>query len=190
MSEAHMNDSENAELRRAYAATARDEPSPALDDAILAKSRSAILTDPRSAILTRHPLGSLFGTPASSRHWSQLLAVAATLVVTASLVLLMQQEIPQIAGLAAPARDTAVTPVAKIPTEAVQATQVAPSELSPREYKPRSSGRVDVPARDQPPEQTSQEREQPVIASPQLADARNLPFPRLIGRRFLGLDLR
>ena len=143
MSEAPMNDSENAELRRVYASTARDEPPTALDDAILARARSAILTDPRSAILA-DPRSAILTDPQSvvrskpsSRHWSQLLAVAATLVVTASLVVLMEQEKPQIV-LGPPARDTAFTPAEPVPTEAAQASKVAPSELARRDENPRA----------------------------------------------------
>jgi len=174
-----MNDPENADLSRAYAATARDEPAAALDGAILARARSAILTETRRAMLTEthRAQESRPGTRANSRHWSQLAALAATLVVTASLVVLMEVEQPQFAVLAPPAPDAALTPAAPAPTEALQAAEVAPEKAAQKEEKPASSGKLDRPTRDRPSEQRSREREQPATPSPQLADAAKAAAP-------------
>ena len=163
-----MNDSENAKVSRAYAATPRDEPSAALDDAVLARASRAVERKP--------------GARANARHWRQLFAVAATLVVTASLVTLMEEEKSQIAVLAPAARDTAFTPAAKIPTEAVQAAEVAlpliaPPLIAPRQDQGRSSGKPEVPARDQPGEPSSRGREQPGSTSLQPADAVKAAIP-------------
>jgi hypothetical protein len=152
MSEAPMNDPENADLSRAYAATARDEPAAALDDAILAKARRAAQSKP--------------GAHSSSRHWSQWVAVAATLVVTASLVVLMDAEPPQVGALAPPARDGALAPAAPTPTEALQEVEVAPAIAAQKQEKPASSGKLDRAARDQPSEQHSREREHPASPAP------------------------
>ena len=171
MSETPMNDPENADLSRAYAATARDKPAAALDGAILAKARSAMLTETHRAQESRP------GTRASSRHWSQLAALAATLVVTASLVVLMEVEQPQFAVLAPAAPDAALAPAAQTPTEAVQAAEVAPAKAAQKEEKPLARGKLDRPTRDLPSEPRSREREQPATPSPQLADAVKAAIP-------------
>lgn len=157
MSKVNMNDTENAALSRAYAATAREEPPAALDGAILAQAWRA----------------AEYRARAGFRHWSRLVAIAATLVVTASLVVLMESEQPQIAMLAPPAGDAALAPAAKTPTEAVQPAKVAPAQAARSEEKPASSVKLDVPARAPSGEPSSRGGEQPASPQQVLPDAVN-----------------
>ena len=83
------------ELKNLYAATPRDEPSAAVDQAILDAARR----DAAAANESRRP--SRFG-------WRAPLAAAAVLVLTASLTLLMKQELPE--EVAPSASDAAVAP--------------------------------------------------------------------------------
>ena len=173
MSKINMNDTEGADLSRVYAATARDEPPAALDGEILAQARRAAENRAR----------------ASFRHWRRPVAIAATLIVTASLVVLMESEQPQIAMLAPPAGDAALAPAAKAPAEAVQPAKVAPAQAARREKKPASSGTLDLPARDAFFEPSSREREPPASPRPVLPDAaspiasNNVPGAALAERR-------
>jgi hypothetical protein len=187
MSEGDMNDPNNingspddgADMSRVYAATARDEPPAALDDAILAKARSAIVSDAHGATgaETRGEAQGKSYVRKGSRQWIQHFAIAATLVVTASLVVLMEKEQPQIGVLAPPASDAAVAPTEKSSTDAVKAREVPP-RIARMEAQPRASVNADRPDRDRPTERIGREREQispapeqPASPASQLADA-------------------
>jgi hypothetical protein len=166
MSEGDMNDPnkiDDADLSRAYEATARDEPPAAMDDAILAKARHAVLADSKNEIRMDESSAAQKkrGAPSGSRHWYQQFAIAATLVVTATLVVLMEKEQPQIGVLAPPASDTAVAPTAKSSTDAVEARDAAPPVIARMETKPSASVRSERPERDRPAERLSRESEQP-----------------------------
>lgn len=116
----------DAQLSQLYAALEKPEPSPALDDAILAAARRAANTRPQAV-----PGG---GT--RLRRWSVPLAAAASLVLV---VMLVRQERPQDGALPeglheaqqlpapAPAPQAAAQePQAPAPQVAVRQTQVAP----------------------------------------------------------------
>ena len=159
MSEADMN--HDAELSRAYAATPRDEPPPAMDEAILARARSAMNSEARGAL--QDGPGKA-GTQKGLHHWSQRFAIAATLVVTASLVVMMQNEQTPIPRLGPPARDAAITPAAKRPTEAVQMAETAPADVAQSPGKVLAKTAADRSSADKPSESSSIEREPPAAA--------------------------
>ncbi len=84
MSETPRDDPEHdASLTALYRAGMRDEPPPALDDAIRAAARRAVVPRPRLA-------GSPF-----SRAWQVPLSIAAVIVLSVSLVTLMGEEAPE-----------------------------------------------------------------------------------------------
>ena len=85
------DEARDATLTSLYRATARDAPSPALDAAILAAARREVRARPR-------PAGFAF-----ARAWRGPLSVAAVVVVSVSLVILMREEAPE---LVAPRADS------------------------------------------------------------------------------------
>ena len=111
------------DLKRLYGAAPADEPPAALDAAILARARGE--------------LGSSMPAAGSGlRAWGPQLALAAVLVLTVSLVVVMEREQPgiaggvagnvasddvNVAGIAPPARDLALVPAAKQKADAAAA---------------------------------------------------------------------
>ena len=85
MSETRNTDMErDARLSALYPLTKRDEPPPVLDAAIRAAAQRAVRARPRLA-------GSPFG-----RSWRVPLSIAAVVVVSVSLVILMREEAPEV----------------------------------------------------------------------------------------------
>lgn len=162
MSKADMND--DAELSRAYAATPRDEPPAAVDEAILAKARAALNSQARSAEQDKRDMH------AGSRHWSQRFAIAATLVVTASLVVMMQNEQSQIPQSPAPPRDAAIAPAAKIQTEAVQLAGKAPAFAVQSPEKTPANATADRGSSNNASEPPAMKHEPPASPASRLAD--------------------
>jgi len=162
-----MNDKDEGEMTRIYAATPRDEPSAAMDDAILAKARS--VTPDRRAV------------HASSSHWTRLAGVAATLVIVASLAVLMQNEQPDVAVVAPASRDSTVAPVAIVQSEALQPAATAPSSMGPAREESRTRERTDRPDRNAGPDQSVRQPAPPQASLPR-SDSMNAaavaPEPR------------
>ncbi|MBI4191287.1 MAG: hypothetical protein HY525_12215 [Betaproteobacteria bacterium] len=134
MSEAPRNDIERDEqLAALYRAAAHDEPPPALDDAIRAAARRAVASKPRLA-------GSPF-----SRSWRVPLSIAALIVLSVSLVTLIDEEGPPAITppprAEAPPADTdrkpaagqsaAIVPLRKDTVEADQVAATASSAPAP-----------------------------------------------------------
>ena len=117
MSERPDNDgTRDAQLTAAYRAAAQDMPPPALDAAILAAARREVGAGPR-------PAGFSF------RAWRGPLSVAAVVVLSVSLVMLMREEAPEL--VAPPRADD----------PAANAKLAAPAEAdSNEEHTPKSLG--------------------------------------------------
>lgn len=160
MSEADMNEKDDGEISRIYAATPRDEPSAAMDEAILASAHNA--TPDKRAV------------HANSFHWTRLSGIAATLVIAASLAVLMQDEQPDIAVLAPPSRDAAIAPMAKVQKEALQPAETAQQSMAPGRGDSRTRDRTDRPERNSGPVQSAQQQAPPE-ASPSRADTTMAP---------------
>jgi hypothetical protein len=127
MSERPDNDgTRDAQLTAAYRAAAQDMPPPALDAAILAAARREVGARPR-------PAGFSF------RAWRGPLSVAAVVVLSVSLVMLMREEAPE---LVAPPRADDPAAEAKLVAPAEAERNEAPRErrsLS-EEHTPKSLG--------------------------------------------------
>lgn len=180
MNDARLPESErDPELDRLYAAAAREEPPAALDDAIRAAARREVSARPRAARL---------------RAWYVPVSVAAMIVVSASLVLLMREEgadrlepetferaqPPASAATeapqpAAPARDVDAAKTGEAPAVEREARAVAPSQ------KPAApAGQAPAPPagasqeRLQEPEAAARSREEQA-AAPAFAPRRDTP---------------
>jgi len=108
-------------LSRLYRESDRIEPPPALDAAILAAAREAV-------------------KPAPSRRawwqaWTLPMGVAATVVLTVTLTLMVQQEQEPLVPEAAPAADGSRAPVAVPQKKADAAADLAVKPAAPREAK-------------------------------------------------------
>ena len=127
MSERPDNDgTRDAQLTAAYRAAAQDMPPPALDAAILAAARREVGARPR-------PAGFSF------RAWRGPLSVAAVVVLSVSLVMLMREEAPE---LVAPPRADDPAAEAKLAAPAEADSNEVPRErrsLS-EEHTPKSLG--------------------------------------------------
>ena len=127
MSERPDNDgTRDAQLTAAYRAAAQDMPPPALDAAILAAARREVGAGPR-------PAGFSF------RAWRGPLSVAAVVVLSVSLVMLMREEAPE---LVAPPRADDPAAKAKLAAPAEADSNEVPRErrsLS-EEHTPKSLG--------------------------------------------------
>jgi len=127
MSERPDNDgTRDAQLTAAYRAAAQDMPPPALDAAILAAARREVGAGPR-------PAGFSF------RAWRGPLSVAAVVVLSVSLVMLMREEAPE---LVAPPRADDPAADAKLAAPAEADSNEVPRErrsLS-EEHTPKSLG--------------------------------------------------
>ena len=127
MSERPDNDgTRDAQLTAAYRAAAQDMPPPALDAAILAAARREVGAGPR-------PAGFSF------RAWRGPLSVAAVVVLSVSLVMLMREEAPE---LVAPPRADDPAAEAKLAAPAEADSNEVPRErrsLS-EEHTPKSLG--------------------------------------------------
>jgi len=127
MSERPDNDgTRDAQLTAAYRAAAQDMPPPALDAAILAAARREVGAGPR-------PAGFSF------RAWRGPLSVAAVVVLSVSLVMLMREEAPE---LVAPPRADDPAAEAKLAPPAEADSNEVPRErrsLS-EEHTPKSLG--------------------------------------------------
>ena len=127
MSERPDNDgTRDAQLTAAYRAAAQDMPPPALDAAILAAARREVGAGPR-------PAGFSF------RAWRGPLSVAAVVVLSVSLVMLMREEAPE---LVAPPRADDPAANAKLAAPAEADSNEVPRErrsLS-EEHTPKSLG--------------------------------------------------
>ena len=127
MSERPDNDgTRDAQLTAAYRAAAQDMPPPALDAAILAAARREVGARPR-------PAGFSF------RAWRGPLSVAAVVVLSVSLVMLMREEAPE---LVAPPRADDPAANAKLAAPAEADSNEVPRErrsLS-EEHTPKSLG--------------------------------------------------
>jgi len=148
---AHHNDTPDTPrdplLDRVYAASAREEPPVALDDAIRAAARREVHARPR-------PLS------ARLRAWRTPVSIAAVLVLSASLVVLMREEgadtfyhappasvsPPQVAAEAPPAERSQQTNPSPPPSSS-QGTTVAPSPALP-DRKFEAQKRSDKPVQD------------------------------------------
>lgn len=117
---------ENDSLSRLYQEAARPEPPPALDDAILAASRRAAGAGPQSIRI--------------SSRWSVPLALAATVVLTVSVTMMVHEERPYgDASLTIPAAAPAA------PTIESAAAQRSGPVAKPA-YQPAPAERRDAPA--------------------------------------------
>ena len=127
MSERPDNDgTRDAQLTAAYRAAAQDMPPPALDAAILAAARREVGAGPR-------PAGFSF------RAWRGPLSVAAVVVLSVSLVMLMREEAPEL--IAPPRADDPIAD-AKLAAPAAADSNEVPRErrsLS-EEHTPKSLG--------------------------------------------------
>lgn len=74
----------DAKLAALYRAAAREEPPPALDDAIRAAARRAVASRPQRV------------SPSFIRSWRLPLSIAAVMILTVSLVTVMREEAPEI----------------------------------------------------------------------------------------------
>lgn len=126
MSEIPRNDRErDAKLAALYRAAARDEPPPALDDAIRAAARREVGARPRHA-------GSSF-----IRSWRVPLSIAAVIVVSVSLVTLMREEAPEVAQ---PPRAESPTDAERKPAAADRGAATVSNTLVPDEQRSKSIG--------------------------------------------------
>ena len=125
----------DAGLTALYRAAAREEPPPALDDAIRAAARRAVSSQPRR-------MSAPF-----IRSWRVPLSIAAVMVLTVSLVTIMREEAPEImmspGGVRLPddADQMRAGPVA----DAGESTTAVPKVLAPRAQR-SDSGEPKPPA--------------------------------------------
>lgn len=141
-------------LSRAYAELKSERPSPALDQAVLARARDALKAAPRSRV-------------SHQRRWTALTALAATVLLSFGLVMRLAVErdtqLP-----AAPAQQPLATP----PAESTPAAAANDGSLAERD----SSGRFAVPPPlDAPPAPSSIEGQRPAIESKIRAAAEEAP---------------
>jgi hypothetical protein len=160
------------DLKRLYAAAPADEPPAALDAAIRARARREMGSPMRAAGFGR-------------RAWRPSLAMAAVLVLTVSVVMVMEREKPEVAGdvagdvtnvagIAPPARDLALAPAAKPKADEGAATAA-----------PRAASR-ESPAQDRKPgmEQPEQGASKPesLLQAPSVATAPAAPDTAAVAR--------
>ena len=117
-------------LARAWRETSREEPAPALDDAIRAAARKAVGAGPRSTP----------GAPFGGR-WRVPLSVAAVLVVSATITLLVaQREEQELSAL----RDQAA-PMAGTPEPPASAPEAASPDFGATEAQPHAAASAASP---------------------------------------------
>lgn len=105
-----------------YQAQAQDEPSLEIDQAILAASRRAVKSRPRSIL-------SPFGN-----HWAVPTSIAAMLVITVTLSVMMKEEIKDPLAIESPILEQtapAPSPVPALDSAAGSVTRSAPKEAQP-----------------------------------------------------------
>jgi len=127
MSERPDNDgTRDAQLTAAYRAAAQDMPPPALDAAILAAARREVGAGPR-------PAGFSF------RAWRGPLSVAAVVVLSVSLVMLMREEAPEL--VAPPRADDPAAEAKLAPPAEADSNEVSRERRSlSEEHTPKSLG--------------------------------------------------
>ena len=159
------------DLKRLYAAAPVDEPPAALDAAIRARAR-------REVGSPMHAAG--FGR----RAWAPSLALAAVLVLTVSVVVMMEREQPEVAsdvadvanvaGIAPPARDLALAPAAK-----PRADEGA-SAAAPRAASRESPAQDRKPGMEQPAQGAS--KPESLLQAPSVATAPAAPDTTAVAR--------
>ncbi len=141
-------------LSRTYAELKSERPSPALDQAVLARARDALQSAPRT-------------TATRQRRRTALTALAATVLLSFGLVMRLAVE-RDTQMPAAPAQDSASTPAAtSAPTTAADDVSSAESDAS-AQYAP-------PPRLDAPPAPSSIEEQRPAIESKIRAAAEEAP---------------
>ncbi len=165
----------DAKLAALYRAAAREEPSPALDDAIRAAARRAVASRPQR-------LGSSF-----IRSWRVPLSIAAVMVLTVSLVTVMREEAPEImlppGGLlgeadykrAGPAADTGESATAVSKSLVPHAQRSDSVGLKP----PAQAGSPGIGLRDNriAPDPAAESRKEMAAAGRRETDAPTVPAP-------------
>lgn len=165
----------DAKLAALYRAAARDEPPPALDDAIRAAARRAVASRPQRV------------SASFIRSWRVPLSIAAVMVLTVSLVTIMREEAPEImlppGGLpgeadhkrAGPAADTGESATAVPKTSGPHAQRSDSVGLRP----PAQSGSSGIGLRDSrvAPERAAESRKDVAALGRVETDAPTVPAP-------------
>jgi hypothetical protein len=126
----------DARLAALYRAAPRDGPPPALDDAIRAAARRAVSSRPR---LTSVGFGL--------RSWGIPLSIAAVVVLSASLVIVMREEAPELTE--SPRADDSAIALRKAETPSAMAGKSAPAV--PRTLVPATRSRDDIASKSAAP---------------------------------------
>lgn len=165
----------DAKLAALYRAAAREEPPPALDDAIRAAARRAVASRPQRV------------SPSFIRSWRLPLSIAAVMILTVSLVTVMREEAPEImlpsGGVLGEADQKQAGPVADTgeSATAVQKTLLPHAERSDSVglRPPAQSGSSGIGLRDSrvAPERAAESRKDVATLGRVETDAPTVPAP-------------